>query len=175
MPLSPESFLYQPYYCEENIWQLCQHEQFKNSDVIFIASKGDAFPMLKQHAMKHPSMPVLWDYHVILLTENNRVLDFDTTLPFAVDAATYFSQSFLDNALLDAELRPWFRLVPVAEFVASFCSDRSHMKTEAGWLAPPPDWPLIGGSASNLSCFTDMDDTAFGEVLGFDAFMVRYT
>ena len=173
--LKREDFPYQPYYCEENIWQLCQHEQFKNSLVVFIASKGDTFPMLNQRAMKDPAIPILWDYHVILIAQADRyqVLDFDTTLPFPVDIKTYLSQSFIDNALLDDALRPWFKIVPAGEYVASFCSDRRHMKTEEGWLAPPPDWPTIG-RGHNLSRYTDMTDTDFGEVLDYNALLTRF-
>jgi hypothetical protein len=103
--LKREDFLYQPYYCEENIWHLCQLEQFKNSHVIFIASKGDSFPMLNQRVMQNNLTPVLWDYHVILLAqaETNQILDFDTSLSFNNDVGTYFSNSFIDNDLLSAK------------------------------------------------------------------------
>ena len=47
--LKREDFAYQTAYCEENIWHLCQQNHFQNSYVIFIFSKGGAFPMLKQH------------------------------------------------------------------------------------------------------------------------------
>ena len=85
--LKRKDFLYQPYYCEENIWHLCQNASFKESEVIFIASKGNAFPMMNQRVMTNPSIPVLWDYHVILLVKSemnnsghNQIVDFDTTL-----------------------------------------------------------------------------------------------
>ncbi|MDT8451401.1 MAG: hypothetical protein RQ936_01495 [Gammaproteobacteria bacterium] len=141
--LKREDFLYQPYYCEENIWQLCHNEQFKNSHVIFIASKDDAFPMLNQRVSAHPPKPVFWDYHVVLLArdERNQILDFDTRLQFCTDVAKYFSNSFMDNALLSVDEQPLFRLVPAGEYTAMFSSDRSHMKTASVWHAPPPPWP----------------------------------
>ena len=76
--LKRTDFLYQPYYCEENIWHLCRNEPLKNSHVIFIASRGDSFPMLNQRVMKDPLIPILWDYHVILLvhSETDQILDF---------------------------------------------------------------------------------------------------
>ncbi|MDA3870471.1 MAG: hypothetical protein PF589_11165 [Gammaproteobacteria bacterium] len=171
--LKREDFLYRPCYCEENIWQLCQHEQFKNSQVIFIASKGEVFPMLNQRAMVYLLKPVFWDYHVILLAkdERNQILDFDTCLSFSTDVAEYFRNSFMDNALLSADEQPWFRVVPADEYTALFCSDRSHMKTASGWQAPPPSWPPIGNGAHNLSSFTDMNNSTIGEVLSFDAML----
>lgn len=171
-----EDFLYQPYYCEENIWQLCQHELFKDSYVVFIASKGDAFPMLNQRAMISPVTPVYWDYHVVLLVpgETNQLLDFDTRLAFNNEAGEYFRNSFIDNELLNADEKPWFRVVPASEFIQLFSSDRRHMKTEFGWLAPPPAWPLIGNATHNLSSFTDMTNGAIGEVLAYDAVLARF-
>ena len=174
--LKREDFLYQPCYCEENIWHLCQHKQLKNSYVIFIASKGDAFPMLNQRAMQNPSIPIMWDYHVVLLVldEPNQILDFDTTLPFTTDVQTYFSQSFIEKELVDDVHTPLFRLVPASEYVELFSSDRRHMKTESGWLAPPPAWPLIGKAGHNLPDFIDMNNNDIGEVLDYDALLERY-
>lgn len=174
--LKREDFLYQPYFCEENIWQLCQHEQFKESHVIFIASKGYDFPMLSQRVMTHPLKPIFWDYHVVLLArdEKNQILDFDTTLAFSSDIDIYFSRSFVDNNLLAASERPWFRVVPAVEYTAMFCSDRRHMKTASGWQAPPPSWPPIGKGAHNLSSFTDMNESSIGEVLSFEAMSSRF-
>ncbi|WP_019615368.1 hypothetical protein [Psychromonas ossibalaenae] len=175
--LKREDFLYQPCYCEENIWHLCQHKQFKNSCIIFIASKGGSFPMLNQRAMDNPSMPVYWDYHVILLvlSEKNTVLDFDTSLPFSIDVDTYFSRSFLDNKLLSIKEMPLFRVVPASEFITVFSSDRSHMKTDSGWYAPPPDWPLIRENETNLSDFIDMTNNEIGEVLTYDDVLERFS
>lgn len=173
--LKREDFLYQPYYCEENIWQLCRHEQFKNSHIVFIASKGEVFPMLNQRVAAHPLKTVFWDYHVVLLArdEKNQILDFDTCLPFCTDVADYFSYSFMNNALLSADEQPWFRLVPAGEYTAMFSSDRSHMKTASGWQAPPPPWPLIGNGEHNLPSFTDMNNSTIGEVLSFDVMLER--
>ena len=175
--LKREDFPHHPYYCEENIWHLCQHVQFKNSHVIFIASTGDSFPMLCQRAMPNPQTPIFWDYHVILLIqgETNQILDFDTTLAFNNDVETYFSQSFVDNALLEDEHRPLFRLIPASEYVEKFSSNRSHMKTESGWLAPPPPWPPIIKAENNLSAYIDMNDLKIGEVLTYDEMLERFT
>ena len=175
--LKRDDFLYQPYYCEENIWHLCQHAQFKDGYIIFVASTGDSFPMLNQRVMSDPSIPILWDYHVILLlrAETNQILDFDTILPFGVTVDTYLKHSFLDNRLLAPAETPLFRVLPASEYIASFSSDRSHMKVEEDWIAPPPDWPCIGRSDSNLHRYIDMINSDVGEVLGYDALLQRFS
>ena len=175
--LKREDFLYQAYYCEENIWHLCRSEPFKNSSVVFIASTGDAFPMLKQRAMPDSSRPVYWDYHVVLLVnaDTSLIIDFDTTLPFVSEINAYFTQSFIDTTKLADNQKPLFRVVPACDFVDLFSSDRSHMKTADGWLAPPPNWPLIENGVSNLSIFIDMKNTGIGEVLDYETMLARFT
>lgn len=127
------------------------------------------FPMLCQKAMADPATPILWDYHVILLLhgEPAQILDFDTTLPFCSDLPTYLQQSFLPEELVAEEYRPYFRLIPAQDYIREFRSDRSHMRTEDGWSAPPPHWPTIGTGGSNLARFIDMRDQSIGEVLSY--------
>ena len=174
--LRREDYLYQAYYCEENIWHLCQCDIFENSSVVFIASSGDDFPMLKQRAMATSSKPVYWDYHVVLLVDakTSLIVDFDTSLPFINEIGAYFSLSFLDNTKLADNQKPLFRVVPACDFVELFSSDRRHMKTADGWLAPPPSWPLIENGASNLSDFIDMNNTGIGEVLDYETMLARF-
>ena len=172
-----ENFAYQAAYCEENIWHLCQQDELKSSYVTFISSEGDAFPMLNQRASTHPSLPIFWDYHVVLLViaEDVQIFDFDTTLPFNTNIETYFSHSFIDERLLTDKEPPLFRLIPSDEFTKSFSSDRSHMKTASGWLAPPPSWPLIGSGGSNLANFVQAKDNRFGELLTQSGLLNRFT
>ena len=180
--LKRRDFLYQPYYCEENIWHLCQNALFKESEVIFIASKGDAFPMLNQRVTTDPHIPILWDYHVILLVKSeinnsadNQIADFDTTLTFVTDIRTYFSQSFLDNTLLRPDEVPFFRVVTASEYSELFSSDRIHMRSGEDWLASPPPWPMIGNMPSNFYDFIDMTNNTIGEVLSYDAVLTRFS
>lgn len=161
---APEQLKYQPFYCEENIWHLCQHPDYLNGHVVFIASYGDYLPMLCQQGCDNPGELIFWDYHVVLLNHGN-IYDFNTTLPFASKAADYFSQSFIDENMMSPLQVPMFRVIPTNEFVATFKSDRSHMKTTDGWSAEPPDWPLICETTSNLDRFADMGDLEFGQVL----------
>jgi hypothetical protein len=168
-------FLYQPFYCEENIWQLCQQDAFHGSHAIFISARGDTFPMLCQQASFEPAVPLLWDYHVVLLTAApHRIVDFDTTLPFCSDIGTYFRRSFIDEQQLPPEHIPYFRIVPAAVFAEQFRSDRSHMKTATGWHAEPPPWPQIGAGGSNLLQIIDPDSTVMGEVLRYAQVLARF-
>ena len=170
-------FAYQAAFCEENIWHLCQQNHLQNSYVVFIFSKGDGFPMLNQRACEHPALPIFWDYHVVLLvmTENNQIFDFDTTLAFNTGIESYFRESFVKQSLLSDQETPVFRLVPSEEFARSFSSDRSHMKTSTGWLSPPPSWPIIGTIETNLAKFIQVNDNQFGELLTYDAMLSRFT
>ncbi len=163
-----ENYLYQACYCEENIWQLCQCAEFANSDVLVIAALGDYFPILWQKAATAPYSPVMWDYHVVLLWHapngKHYILDFDTTLPFCTPLAQYIQHAFFDENQLQPQMRPRFRQLPAAAYVATLQSDRRHMQTPDGWLAEPPTWPSISPKTSNLPKFTDMYDTEYGKI-----------
>jgi hypothetical protein len=171
-----EDFVYQAAYCEENIWYLCQQNHLQNSYVVVIFSKGEAFPMLNQRIAEDPVLPIFWDYHVVLLVmaKNNQIFDFDTTLAFNTDIGSYFCHSFVNESLLSDPEKPLFRLVPSNEFVRSFSSDRSHMKTATGWLSPPPSWPVIGSTGTNLAKFIQANNNQFGELLTYDAMLSRF-
>lgn len=55
------NFLYTPYYCEENIWQLCGESKFtKKSWVIFISNVSGTCAIWKQK-LAEPHLPVVWD------------------------------------------------------------------------------------------------------------------
>lgn len=133
--------------------------------------------MLNQRAAKAPYFPIIWDYHVVLLVEAkiNYIFDFDTTLSFCNDVNNYLSRSFLDETLLAEDILPLFKVIPSGVYKTHFSSDRSHMKAGKGWYAPPPDWSPIGGKASNLSDFTDMNNYQFGDVLTYDALKDRFS
>lgn len=162
-----ENYRYHAYYCEENIWQLCQGAEFINSEVMFMAASAACFPICCQRAADRPDEPLFWDYHVVLVwhaPEQTYALDFDTTLPFCTPLKTYLQRSFYPEQLVRAEYRPLFRLVPRTVYLKRFASDRRHMQTQYGWQAPPPPWPLIHADQSNLHEFTDMQKRNYGVV-----------
>ena len=168
------AFQYHPYYCEENVWQLCCNQKLKSlkKKVVFISNPTKTCPMWHARASSEPGEPVLWDYHVILVCKNPlwQVWDLDSTLGLPLTPRKYLSNTFRPN--LPKELQPMFRVVDANEFVEHFSSDRSHMKLEDGsWRSPPPEWPAIyNGEASNLSQFTDMNQEFIGKVMNLDSF-----
>lgn len=173
------NYLYHSHYCEENIWHLCQRPELNPRFVIVIAARGDCFPMLCQTAAEDADTPLLWDYHVILLAQADQqsayIFDFDTTLGFGTPITEYLQRSFLAEKRLIPAYIPWFRLVPADIYVSSLLSDRRHMKTAQGWMAPPPDWPALSDSKSNLHQFTNMADLSYGRVFSHSALLQAVT
>jgi hypothetical protein len=47
------------------------------------------------------------------------------------------------------------------------------MKTATGWLSPPPAWPPISATTSNLQKFTDMSDPEYGQIMSASALLQR--
>ncbi|WP_020396873.1 hypothetical protein [Thiolinea disciformis] len=173
-----ENYAYHPRYCEENIWWLCQQPDLIHSDVLVIAAtEAECFPILCQREANAPDEPLLWDYHVVLLWHASHqayILDFDTTLPFCTPLERYFEQSFLAEELLYPEYVPLFRVIKAKDYARDLKSDRRHMKTKKGWLAPPPPWPVISESESNLNQLTTMLDQGYGKVLNATALLKTY-
>jgi hypothetical protein len=123
--------------------------------------------------------PVVWDYHVVALTssvEGWQVWDLDSTLGMPVPASTWLDATFAGSEGLLPQFRPWFRVVPRDELLATFASDRAHMRDpEGGWQQPPPPWPPIGAEReSNLFRFVDMEAPFVGEVLDLAGFRARF-
>lgn len=170
---------YQPFYCEENIFHLCQHPLFtaRAPSALFVSGAGGECVMWHQKQARRPGAPMSWDYHVLLLVRDPwEIWDFDTTLGFPVPAATYLRRSFRPEITLPEELTPWFRRVAAADLASTFASDRSHMRGRGGeFQRPPPPWPAIGqeGVASNLERFLTRDDAIAGEVLSLPALLAR--
>ncbi|PID45820.1 MAG: hypothetical protein CSB47_06855 [Proteobacteria bacterium] len=169
-----ESIKYQAFYCEENIWQLCQQPQYRGGQVIFIASDGDYFPMYFQKTGQGKDKLIFWDYHVVLLHQG-MILDFSSELGFSTPLKYYLDLSFIDEDLLEPSLVPKFRILSDTEYVTFFQSDRRHMMSDSGWSATPPDWPLISENASNLEQFTNMRDLTFGKVFSAKGLLEYYS
>ena len=142
--LTKQDCLYQPYYCEENIWQLCQKDYFKGREVkvLFLLPTEANYIALWHQKLTDPDQPVFWDYHVILFDVTNlQIFDFDTHLTFPFNAKSYFTLSF---GIEYPKYLPRFKVFDKDPFVENFSSDRSHMLDDRGrWLAEPPAWPFI--------------------------------
>jgi hypothetical protein len=169
MPI--EDFKYTPCYCEENIWHLAQEDCFRGQEtiVVIISGHGPYRKLWFQRSAEYAGAPVLWDYHVILLSRKDdwQVWDLDTTLGLPVPASSYFPKTFLQANTAAERADVMFRLIPATDYVEHFSSDRSHMKLTSGnWAAPPPQWPMIvRGGQSNLFDWLDVNQKAPGQLL----------
>ena len=178
---------YCPYYCEENIWHLCADPQVTSVPserrVLFVANRDRRVAMWGQRLSTDPELPVVWDYHVVLLVRQFaqpgwgqpgwELWDLDAAIPPPRPALTWLDDCFRGAGVVPPQFEPQFRVVPASAFRRHFRSDRSHMRApDGGWLQPPPDWPAIlgepfegDGEGSNLDRFLDVEDPAFlGEV-----------
>ena len=71
------------------------------------------------------------------------VCDQDTSLEFPCALDRYVSEAFKPHAPLRPGFQQLLRVVPAADYLARFSSDRSHMFKDGAWLAPPPTYPAI--------------------------------
>jgi hypothetical protein len=175
--MTKESYLYTPFYCEENIWHLSQVPTLSNSDkkVVFISNEKRSCPLWKQRAGSGEDNFVVWDYHVILLHKEGswHVWDLDTTLGLPMDFLAYVDATFRMSTRDLDEYAPQFRVIDAKAYASLLSSDRSHMRNANGtWKATPPVWPLIKGAGdSNLMQLIDMARPATGTVMSFAEFV----
>jgi len=168
------NFLHQPYYCEENIWQLAKVLDEKEAEVWFIINENKTIATAQQRAVAVNSW-VIWDYHVVYYSPDKGILDLDTrcTFPCAVD--TYLTASFLSIASVITEAhKPYFRIIPANEYLMLFASNREHMLDHEGnYTQPSPEWPAIG-NGNNLASFIDYNDESIGDIISLDKLRSRY-
>jgi len=172
--MQTQQYAYTPYYCEENIWHLCQRPEFAHLQkrVVFISNERRSCALWHQRASHDRLQPMFWDYHVILLCRDGtwQVWDLDTVLDLPTAADSYIENTF-PRAQIPELYLPSFKIVEASDYVARFASDRSHMRDNNGvWLQPPPSWEPIGAGGSNLMDFLDMSDESLGQVLPLDQF-----
>ena len=144
---------------EENIWHLCQEKSLLPfpRKVLFITSQQQYVAINHQKA----GSPVYWDYHVVLLFEDQgwKIADLDTLLPFPCPVEEYLTRSFIPKTA------PVFRVVDADQYIEYFTSDRRHMIDKDGnYLQPPPPWDPIGESGFNLWDFVGISEGKFGKL-----------
>lgn len=167
-------FLYQPLFCEENIWNLVRSLEHKRPDdesfldsstVLFFINASRSVGMFHQLAFPEECMGC-WDYHVVLFLQTEKVvLDFDSRLGFRVDVKEYFELSFPGKKPLENGSRIDYeavvRKIAAKDYLVSFSSDRSHMLDESGKpLAEFPAWEPIQSKENPLP-LGHLTDVAF--------------
>jgi len=161
---------YQPFYCEENAWWLCDEAApcAATAYAMFVINALGHCPFAGQRAAA-PDRVVWWDYHVVVLDAAHRIWDLDTRLGLPVPATDWLAGSFPFFDRLSAELAPRFRLIPCADYRRDFASDRSHMRKPDGrWHHSPPPWPPIG-DGMNLHRYRSPTHAEPGALLDWEA------
>jgi hypothetical protein len=79
--------LYTSQFCEENVYHLAikfmnwkndfikdynENNDIYNGYVVFISNENETIPLWKQRASTDDETPVIWDYHVIFIVENEK-------------------------------------------------------------------------------------------------------
>ncbi|HOX93010.1 MAG TPA: hypothetical protein PLC54_08790 [Spirochaetales bacterium] len=175
---------YCPYYCEENIWRLLGRTEYegKASWAVFVFGMHGRAAVFRQKSGQGPWALSLWDYHVVALVPDARgahsgqlIIDFDSELGWPVPAVTWIRQSLCvpeGCAYRLADAKPIVRLLPAAEFVRRFYSDRSHMRKPDGtWQSPPPPWDSPKGDGSmdwSLASLIDPSNKEAGKLMDAD-------
>lgn len=176
-----DSYLYTANFCEENIWQLCQHPSLAafTKTVLFISNEHRNCPLWHQKSSLGDD-PVWWDYHVTLIVssaEASLLYDFDTKLELPSPLNTYLDNTFRPDLAVSKEDLPLFKTIPSLEFIQKFDSDRSHMLNDAGeWKSTPPNWPIIkSAEALTLSKLLDFSVTSEQRMYSLDEVRVMFT
>jgi len=156
-PSIPSDNVYTPYYCEENIYLLAKSfsadpQVVGTWDVfiLFISNHNKAVALWCQQKAHEPHLPVVWDYHVILILRPRNHLgqnvaesgvvplplpeekahtwayDFDTCLDLPCTLQEYLDWTFRD---VNPQYQSLFRVIPCEIYLNHFASDRSHMLT----------------------------------------------
>ena len=143
----------------------------------------DFSPLGSQAAGREEDGLVMWDYHVILVVQDDAkslVYDLDTRLSFPVSFETYCEATFGDESGIKEKFRRKFRVIPGGDYLTGLSSDRRHMRSEAGeWLKPPPLWPCIRGNSDvehNLESLISMEEgRGLGVVCDLEKFVKMFS
>jgi hypothetical protein len=176
--LIKENLLYTPYYCEENIWHLCNNPVFANFEriVVIISNEQKKCAFYSQKlSTQNNFIPVIWDYHVILLIKQESwlVYDFDTILSFPTEIGEYIDKTF--NNKYNKMYLPKFRLISANHYIKKFSSDRSHMEQNGKWIHKPPFWQPIINKESTFYNFINFNNDFIGSIINFENFLYKFT
>ncbi len=171
---------YAPFYCEENVFWLAQEARLAATrrEVVFVSNEARSVALFGQRAAQREGEPVVWDYHAVLAVyrpSGVEVEDLDCVRGPSLPARDWLEASFGPARGMQARFAPRFRVIDAEEYVASFSSDRAHMRAPDGsWLAPPPAWaPFVRGPSSLLRV-ADVAAPFAGEALGLFELCARW-
>ncbi len=173
------SHLYTPYYCEENIWHLCQESRFEKRAcyAVVVSNSWATCALFNQRAATAPGSPVVWDYHVVLFAETHdgwEVWDLDSVLERPTPMRCWFEGTFVGVGALRPRFSAQFRVIKASDYVDHLSTDRSHMLQDDVYSQPPPSWPHIVQGPMNLMRFVDMTQPFIGEVLTDSSLLTRF-
>ena len=156
-PVDAIACLYHPFYCEENVWHLCDNAGLSSGmHAVVVTSEAQVCPLWHQRCAADVEHPVFWDYHVFAVARGKDsfpcVYDLDSTLAFPTSLATYIQATFGASGAFPSRYAPRFRIIPGSHFRAHFFSNRNHMRDADGrYLQAPPPWPPILGEKPRLT------------------------
>jgi hypothetical protein len=146
--------LYQPFFCEENIWHLAQSADVPGAERLVLVISGEQGVACWHQKAGDEGAPILWDYHVVLAARDGgawQLWDLDGRLGYPVPAEMWLRTTFPMPDLVPARYQPRFAVIPAAEYVRTLGTDRSHMRdAHGGWLKAPPPWPAPAGHGLTL-------------------------
>jgi hypothetical protein len=157
---------YQPFFCEENVWRLLRDGAVPDPcAALFVSNRTRTVAMWGQRAAQVD--PIVWDYHAVAvwLDGDGVVIDLDDRERVAWPLAAWLAHAFAEE--VTDEFAPRFRLVPKAELLERFSSDRSHMRDRRGRPTQPfPAWPAPYDPQLGMTLprFFDLDDPIAGVV-----------
>lgn len=156
--------MYAAQYCEENIYHLARRI---DGSVVFITNSNRTVPFFQSKK----GTTVVWDYHVILVTTSG-IYDYDSLVPFPCSAELYCRDVLRTWQELSNEFERRYIVIPGAEYITQFGSDRRHMlRADGTYHAPVPPWPEIQGDLTLESILAQpgIDEASFVAFLSLQA------
>ena len=175
--------LYQPLYCEENIWQLLMSGRIDpgESYAVVITNSRQHILLWRQTICWAEDGHAGWDYHVILVNRSrgqSLVYDFDTTLSFPVDFPVYLKEVVKPVEQCSSIFFPKFRVIPGVEYRDGFWSNRSYKAKPTGkFIDPPPEWPKIKSKKPTVKLrdALDLENKKIGQIMNLEEFANHFT
>ncbi|PPR04977.1 hypothetical protein CVT24_010435 [Panaeolus cyanescens] len=166
-PSLPIDRVYTGFYCEENVYLLCQrflkdakiHEHWQPF-VMFISNENKTVALWNQKNGREEGTPVVWDYHVVLVIRpRNMEIGVDTEMDSVPEGESwvYDMDSRLESpcpwngrfsGTIVIQTKSW-----AVYFNGTFPED---MNADGSYIAPPPSYAPLQKTSNLMSCFVDV-------------------